>query len=50
MTPTEDAGAMSNSLYPWIAEYLVRIAEQHGVKIWDAPVTKKKAQIIEVSN
>ncbi|KAL1707462.1 hypothetical protein EV121DRAFT_199123 [Schizophyllum commune] len=38
---------MSNSLYPWIADYLVRIAEQHGVKIWDAPVDKKKAQIIE---
>ncbi|KAL1689461.1 hypothetical protein GGG16DRAFT_57716 [Schizophyllum commune] len=38
---------MSNSLYPWIADYLVRIAEQHGVKIWDAPTDKKKAQIIE---
>ena len=42
---------MSDSVNPWIAPYLVGVAEKYGVDIAAIPKfeKKKKVQIIEVS-
>ena len=42
---------MSNSIVPWIATYLVGVAEEYGANTASIPwfTKKKKVQIIEVS-
>jgi len=41
---------MSQSLTPWIAEFLVKLGEDYGAKPFDAPpfTKKKRVQITEV--